>query len=36
MRKRNLTLGHFDGGISRDQSCEWAIEWDICAAIYLK
>jgi len=31
MRKRNITLGHFDCGIKRDQLCEWAIKWDICA-----
>jgi hypothetical protein len=30
MRMRNITLYHLDCGISRDQPCEWGIEWDTC------
>ena len=29
--KHNITLDHFDCGISRDQSCEWGTKWDLCA-----
>jgi hypothetical protein len=29
---RSITwIAHLDCGISRDQSCEWGIEWDTCA-----
>ena len=31
MSKHNITLDHFDCGISRDQSCEWGTKWDLCA-----
>ncbi len=36
MRKRNITLDHFDCGISRDQPCEWGIKWDLCAPNYFQ
>ena len=36
MRMRNITLDHLDRGISRDQPCEWGIEWDTSASTYLK
>ena len=31
----NITLDHFDCGISRNQPCKWGIEWDLCASTYL-
>jgi hypothetical protein len=31
MRMRNITLDHLDCEISRDQPCEWGIEWDTYA-----
>ena len=28
---QNITLDHPESGISRDQTCKWGIEWDLCA-----
>ncbi len=36
IRKRNITLDHFDCGVGRDQPCEWGIKWDLCGPTYLK
>jgi hypothetical protein len=33
MQKRKIMLDHFDGGVSRDQTCKWGIEWYLCAPI---
>jgi len=30
---RLITLDHLYGGISRDQTRKWAIEWDTCASV---